>query len=148
MQASARFSVLALILSVVLNAGTIRAGDLYSSDPSPTNAAVLPKAGEIKELTAYPLKVALKGGDDAAQLVITAGLNSGRSQDLSGDAQYSSADEKIAKVSKSGRVIPIGNGVTTITAKFLDKSVSVPVSAANIGDNLPIVPVPSGVQRA
>ncbi len=85
-----------------------------------------------------PRKSRSQGADDASQLIITAGLTSGRLQDLSGNVQYSVANEKVVNVTKDGRVIPVGNGSTTISAKFLDKSVTVSVSAAHIGENLPI----------
>ena len=136
---SARIPTYALVLASLFPAsGSLYAGDLYSSDSGAASAVVLPKPGEIKELVAYPAKIALKGADDASQLIVTAELSSGRSQDLSGDAQYSVADEKVAHITKSGRIIPVGNGSTTVTAKFLDKSVTVQVTAAHIGENLPI----------
>jgi hypothetical protein len=115
------------------------AGDIYSpSDVGPTNPAVLPKAGEIAKFEAYPPAIQLAGSDDASQLIISATLSTGRVQDLSGDAQYSIADPKVASVTKSGRVIPLGNGQTEITAKFLDKTVKVSVTSKSMGENLPI----------
>lgn len=136
---SARIPTYALVLASLFSASSsLIAGDLYSSDSGAASAVVLPKPGEIKELTAYPAKVVLNGADDASQLIITAALTSDRLQDLSGDAQYSVADEKVARVTKSGRIVPVGNGSTTVTARFLDKSVAIPVAAAHIGENLPI----------
>ncbi|MFL5341822.1 MAG: DUF1553 domain-containing protein [Gemmataceae bacterium] len=137
---SAPFSrLLALPLAALLSATTgLYAGDLYASADAAPAAVVLPKAGELKELVISPAKIELKDGDDARQLVVTAALNSGRLQDLSGNVQYSIADSKIAKVTPAGRVVPLANGSTTVTAKFLDKTVTVPVSATNVGVNLPI----------
>jgi uncharacterized protein DUF1549/uncharacterized protein DUF1553 len=136
---SALRHALALTLAAFLSAsGFVVAGDLYSSDNMPTSSVVLPKSGEVKEISAYPAKISLESGDDADQLVISAALTSGRLQDLSGDVQYSVANENVAHVTKAGRVVPVGNGSTTITAKFLDKSVTVPVTAKHVGDNLPI----------
>jgi hypothetical protein len=134
----ARCPAFALTLAAFLSANVGFAGDLYNSPEAPTSAVVLPKPAEIKDLAANPAKVKLNSADDAAQLVISAALTSGRMQDLSGDVQYTSGDEKIAKVTKAGRVIPTGNGSTTITAKFADKSVSVAVTAEHVGENLPI----------
>jgi len=129
---------LALTVVALLSAFSF-AGDIYSpSDAGPTNPAVLPKPGEIAKLEAYPTAVNLIGSDDAAQLVVTATLTAGRLQDLSGDAQYTVADPKVAAVTKSGRIVPLGNGQTEITAKFLDKTVKVSVTAKSIGENLPI----------
>src|SRR5207249_4539595 len=129
--------LVALSLAALLSASHLYAGDLYSSSDAAASV-VLPKPGEIKDLTAYPAKIALKGGDDANQLVVTAALTSGRLQDLSGNVQYTVADEKIVKVTAAGRVVPQASGSTTITAKFLDKSVTVPVTAISIEENLPI----------
>src|SRR5262249_30957165 len=129
----------ALTLAVLLSGcGLSLAGDVYSSPESGPAAIVLPKAGEMTELTAYPAKVNLKGTDDAAQLVVTGLLSSGRKQDLSGNVVYAVGDEKIVKITPSGRVLPVGNGTTSITAKFLDKVVTVPITVAAIGENLPI----------
>jgi hypothetical protein len=138
MTSAFRFSVALMLAAFLSGSSLLVAGDLYSSDNTPTSAVVLPKPGEIKELIAYPAKVNLESADDAGQLVITAALTTGRLQDLSGDAQYSVADEKVARITKAGRVVPVGNGSTTVTAKFLDKSVSVPVTAKHVGEDLPI----------
>src|SRR5258708_38092151 len=99
----------ALSLAALLSAGPLFAGDLYSSADGPASV-VLPKPGEVKDLSVYPAKVALKGGDDANQLIVTAALNSGRLQDLSGTVQYTVADEKVVKVTPSGRVMPHASG--------------------------------------
>jgi hypothetical protein len=137
---SARFFQFpALTLAVLLSAGgSLVAGDLYSTTDPAAGGVVLPKAGEIKELTVYPAKVSLKSADDAAQLVITAALTTGRSQDLTGNVAYTVSDDKVVKVTPSGRIIPLGNGAATITAKFLDKAVTVPISTSAVGENLPI----------
>lgn len=136
---SARILTYALVLASLFSASnSVFAGDLYNSDSGAPSAVVLPKPGETRELIAYPAKVALKGSDDASQLIITAALTTGRVQDLSGDVGYSVADEKIARITKGGRIVPVGNGTTSVTAKFLDKAVTVPVAVSNVGDNLPI----------
>jgi len=133
-----RLLAAALFFSLAAS-GTVVAGDIYSSSEAiPTNPAVLPKPGEIKELTANPAAVSLIGADDSSQLIVTAALNAGRLQDLSGDAQYSVTDPKIVKVTASGRIIPLANGATEIVAKFLDKSVKVSVKASSVDENLPI----------
>ncbi len=98
----------------------------------------LPNPADIKELQAFPTKLSIKGGDDAPQLVISALLANGRLQDLTSDVTYKIADAKIADIQKSGRVMPLGNGETTITATFAGKSVSVPLKAELVGENLPI----------
>src|SRR5262249_6358987 len=103
-----------------------------------TEAAPLPKPAEIQTLTATPERILLEGSDAAQQLIITATLASDRLQDLSTDAQYVSADPKIATVSASGRVVPVASGKTEITARFGGKETRVSVEAKAIEENLPI----------
>src|SRR5262245_38733043 len=123
---SARFLTHALLLASLFSASSsVFAGDLYNSDSGAPSAVVLPKPGETKELTAYRATIALKGADDVSQLIVTAALTTGRSQDMTGDVAYSVADEKIARITRNGRIVPVGNGATSVTAKFLDKAVTV-----------------------
>src|SRR5438105_696873 len=77
-----------------------------------------PAPAEVQSLAAYPERVALRGGDDSQQLVLTANLPGGRVQDLTGDVQYEVGDRKIVRVTDSGRVIPLANGTTDIVARF------------------------------
>ncbi|HEY7308380.1 MAG TPA: DUF1549 domain-containing protein, partial [Gemmataceae bacterium] len=65
-------------------------------------------------------------------------LQSGQVQDLSGDVKYETANPKIVRVSSTGRVLPLANGTTEITAVYGDKSVKVPVVAESCDVNLPI----------
>lgn len=118
--------------------GRLLAGDLYDKNMAPAGEVVLPKPAEVQTLASSPAQVALKGGDDANQLVITATVGGGRLQDLSGDVKYEVADNKIARVTTTGRVIPLGNGNTEITATYGDKVVKVPVKCEAIDQNLPI----------
>ncbi|WP_020468512.1 DUF1549 and DUF1553 domain-containing protein [Zavarzinella formosa] len=106
--------------------------------PVTTDVVAMPKPADIQSITVYPEKLALKGMDDAAQLIVTATLKDGRLQDLSSDAIYSVADGKSAKVLSTGRVMPLANGTTEIVATFGDKTVKVPVSIAHTDENLPI----------
>lgn len=98
----------------------------------------LPQAADIKELQIHPSKIAITGSDDAPQLIITAALKNGKLLDLTGDATYAVANEKVASVTKNGRIMPAGNGSTSITASFAGKSVQVPLTADHVGENLPI----------
>lgn len=129
---SARLSFLALTLTAALAAAPC----LFAAEVD--SAVVLPKPGELKELTVTPAKIALTGADDAAQLVVTGNLTTGRLQDLTGNAAYAVADEKVVRVTAGGRVVPVGNGSTTVTVKFADKSATFAVSAAHVGEDLPI----------
>ncbi len=117
----------------------LRAGDLYGDKDGPKQEPmVLPKPADVQTFTVSPEKIALQNGDDAQQLVVTAGLAGGRLQDLTGDVQYTVADEKVAKISSAGRILPVGNGATTIRAAYGDKTLTIPVTAVNVGVNLPI----------
>ena len=97
----------------------------------------LPKATDVRELIAYPSKLDIKG-DEAPQLVISAVIANGQQRDLTGDVTYSIADPTKVVVAKSGRVMPLANGSTTISAQFAGKSTEIPVTLSNIGANLPV----------
>ncbi|HEV3446212.1 MAG TPA: DUF1549 domain-containing protein [Gemmataceae bacterium] len=132
-----RFVLIALA-ALIVTAGRLVAGDLYNKAPVGMEAVVLPKPAEIQAIAAYPGKIALKGSDDAQQLIVTARLNSGRLQDLSTDAQYEVADDRIVRVMSSGRILPLTDGHTEIVARYGDKTVRVPVSVQAVDVNLPI----------
>jgi hypothetical protein len=135
---TAQRTALALLAALVLFGGRLTAGDLYDKDPVKSDDVVLPKPAEVASLAANTTKITLKGMDDARQLVITASLAGNRLQDLSGDVKYEIADPKVARVSTSGRVMPLANGSTEITATYGDKTVKVAVSAESCDVNLPI----------
>jgi len=116
-------------------------GAAYADEPKlpplPDSVA-LPKPADIQSVAVYPTKVALKGMDDAAQLIVTATLKDGRLQDLSGDAVYTVADAKSAKVLPTGRVLPLANGSTEVVVTFGGQTVKVPLTVAHTDENLPI----------
>jgi hypothetical protein len=114
------------------------AQDLYGKQPVKTQQAALPTPAEVKTLTAHPAAVTLKGHDQSAQLIITAGLDGGRLQDLTGDVRYEIADPNVARVTSAGRVIPLANGTTTVTAHYGDKTVPVTLKTEAMDVELPI----------
>jgi hypothetical protein len=93
---------------------------------------------EVRVLTAQPARVSLRGFDDSRQLVLTATLAGGLEQDLTDDAQYEVADRKVARVTSKGRVVPLADGDTEITARYADKAVRIPVHAEAVHESLPI----------
>jgi hypothetical protein len=97
----------------------------------------LPNPADVKELSVHPTALALKGADDAPQLIVTGVLNSGRLIDLTGDAEYTVAGGNV-EVQKSGRVTPKANGAGQIAIRALGKSAMVPVTTTLVGENLPI----------
>jgi hypothetical protein len=100
--------------------------------------AVLPKPAEVQSLDVKPAKVALKGLDDANQLVITAKLAGDKLVDLTHDVKYEVADEKVTRVSSTGRVMPLTNGSTTVTVRYGDKSAKIEVKNESCEVDLPI----------
>src|SRR5207249_1480934 len=91
------------------------ADDLYGKAKAPKSEVALPPPTAVKTLAAEPTAVALTG-DETRQLIITGNLAAGRAQDLTGDVQYEVANPKVVRVTSSGRVVPVGNGETTVTA--------------------------------
>jgi hypothetical protein len=96
-----------------------------------------PTPAEVQALTVQPARVSLRGFDDTRQLVLTATLPAGREQDLTGDARYDVADRTVARVTSTGRIIPLADGDTEITARYGDKMVHVPVHAEAVRESLP-----------
>lgn len=133
-----RFPVLVALALLAAAGGHLIGADLYNKESAKLEPTVLPKPGEVEALAIHPQKIALKGSDDAQQLILTATLQGGRVQDLSGDVAYAAGDPKVVRVTTSGRVIPLGNGSTEITVSYGDKTVKVPVSAESIDVDLPI----------
>jgi hypothetical protein len=103
-----------------------------------SDAIQLPTLAEIKELQVSPAEFQLVGEDDARQLVLTAVLQKGGYQDLTGDVEFDVADSKIVRVTSGGRVMPLANGATTVTARFGDKSVKISVKVSSMEQTIPI----------
>jgi hypothetical protein len=100
-------------------------------------AVALLVPAEDRSLTVQPSQVSLRGFDDARQLVVTAAL-AGREQDVTGDARYEVADRAVARVTSTGRVIPLADGDTAVVVRHGDRSVRVPVHAEAVHASLPI----------
>jgi hypothetical protein len=130
--------VLTATAALTLSGRQVSAGDLYNKDVLKGDAVALPRPAEVKTLAVYPAKIALKGSDDAQQLIITATLAGDRLQDLSGDVKYEVGNAKVARVSTTGRVIPLGNGTTEITASYGARTLTIPVQAEAVDASLPI----------
>jgi hypothetical protein len=134
-----RWPLLLALVVLAYSSGGLLAGDLYSGkEPAKLDNLVLPKPAEIKTMNVHPARIDLKGIDDAQQLILTAELLNGRMQDLSNEVKYEAADTKIVRVTSTGRVVPLANGSTEITASFGDKVVKVPVASTLCDVNLPI----------
>jgi hypothetical protein len=133
----ARWLVLPAIL--LLAAGSVRAGDIYSEkEPAKLDPLVLPKPADVQKFEVHPATINLKGADDAQQLILTATLAGDKLQDLTADVKYEVADGKIVRVTSSGRVIPLANGATEVTVTYGDKTAKVTVTAEKCDVNQPI----------
>jgi hypothetical protein len=130
------------IAAAILAVAAVRplsAADLNPEKAPATLPAVsLPKPADVASLAARPDKVTLKGLDDAQQILLTATVAGGKLVDLTHDAVYSVDNEKVARVTSSGRVVPLTNGTATVTATYGDKTVKIAVANQNCDVNLPI----------
>jgi hypothetical protein len=133
-----RATALATLACLCLCGARLAAADLYGKEPVKSDDVVLPKPAEVVSLASHPTKITLKGLDDAQQIVVTGTLSGNRQQDLTCDVRYEVADPKVARVSTSGRVIPLANGSTEITATYGDRSLRLAVAATNCDVSLPI----------
>lgn len=105
---------------------------------SPPIASPLPQAAEIARLDVFPAKVALKGMDDAAQMVVTAVLKNGQEVDVTGDSKFSSSLGEGLKFTPGGRAVPATNGKGTVTVSFAGSQAAVPVEVTDCDRVLPI----------
>jgi hypothetical protein len=113
-------------------------GAAQDKNKNQSDGIVLPSPAQVQKLAVEPASVALRGEDESRQLILTGTLSDGRLQDLSGDVQYEVADAKVAKVNAAGRVLPVGNGNTTITARYGNHTVKIAVTVTAMDVNLPI----------
>lgn len=118
-------------------------GNLVADTTAPTKKPIaeianLPSPAEVQKLAVHPTEINLRGADESRQLILTGQLSENRLQDLTGEVKYDIADAKVAGVTASGRVMPLANGTTTLTARYGDKSISLPVKVEAMDQNLPI----------
>jgi hypothetical protein len=92
----------------------------------------------VTAIAVHPATVELKNGDDAAQLVVTGTLADGSLLDLTHEAKYTVKDAKLASVTATGRAVPLANGSSEIVVAHAGKTATVPVTAKNVGVNLPL----------
>jgi hypothetical protein len=97
----------------------------------------LPTAAEVRSLSVHPTVFRLRGGDSSQQLIVAAALKD-RTQDLTENVEYQVADPKVVKVTTTGRVLPLANGTTKITAVYGDKRVETTVTTESCDVDLPI----------
>jgi hypothetical protein len=102
-------------------------------------ASVASAADAITKLTAYPAALTIRGAEDAPQLVLTGNTAAGRFLDLTDTAKYAVGDAKIVKVDPAtGRVFPLANGSTSITATANGQTAQVAVTVSGMETAQPI----------
>ncbi len=135
-----RRTSLALVAALVFSAAS---GFVSAQEPNGKKAAnpdqiALPTPAEVQTLSVFPATVTLKGQDDSAQLVVTGSIAGGKTQDLTGDVKYELANEKIARITTAGRIIPLVNGATDITIRYGDKTAKLTLKTESCDVDLPI----------
>ncbi len=101
-------------------------------------ATVAPAAEpQVSALTAFPTALAIRGADDAPQLLVT-GAAGDRQLDLTGSATYAVSNPAIARVDSNGRVYPLANGSAEVTATAAGQSVRVPLTVTGMEAPRPI----------
>ena len=82
----------------------------------------------IASLHVYPDERVLVGINSTQQLVATASFEDGTREDATLKVQYSTGNDRVAEVSKRGRLIATGPGETTVMVRMLGKAVAVRVA--------------------
>jgi hypothetical protein len=129
---------LATAVAVALASAWLSAGEPARPTPTDKPAATLPAPADLIHLSVHPGQIALKGADDAAQIIVTGQLAGDKLIDLTGSVVYASGDGNLVAVSVAGRVTPRADGKTEITVQYGDRSVKVPVTISHTRENLPI----------
>ena len=94
----------------------------YIKKPATTDQVALPPAAEVQALAVTPgRRSRSRGSTIPPSSSSPASSKNGKPQDLTGDVKYKVADPAIARVTTAGRVMPLANGTTEITATYGDK---------------------------
>ncbi|WP_144995698.1 DUF1549 and DUF1553 domain-containing protein [Polystyrenella longa] len=98
------------------------------ADSEPTGEVVIEQPSRIE---LEPGEINLVGARAVQQLVTTGFYSGEETRDLTGEVEYVSVHPAIAKVDGS-RLIPVGNGETTVTAKVAGQESAVKVTVTNV----------------
>jgi len=77
------------------------------------------------DITPNPLTIPLGGSE---QLTVTANMSDGTTVDVTNLAEYQGSDESIIQVASNGKVTGVGEGTTTITASYEDKTATAEIT--------------------
>lgn len=106
--------------------------------PLPRAGAVEPPAGPAQALNVYPAQVLLTGPRDEYRLGVVGQYAREQQWELTRQAQFTSADPKIATVDAHGVVRPVSDGATTITITAAGKTASVPATVKGAANDAPV----------
>jgi hypothetical protein len=125
------------LFSVVacLAACTVAPGAEPNAEP-PLPTPTKPQAA-LKTLTVFPSEVRLTGPRDQQRLVVLGEYADGRQWDLSREATFTSAADKVARVD-AGVVRPVGDGQTAIEIQAGGQKASVPVRVESATAEVPV----------
>ena len=82
----------------------------------------------LSDLAVFPPSVALHGSEAAAHVIVHE--RAGETIGVPVDAQLSVADETVARL-RGGKVVPVGDGETTLTVTHGEQTASIPVTVTN-----------------
>src|SRR6185369_3264177 len=102
-----------------------------------------PRELQVTGILVEPADSLLGGTNQTKQLRVSASLSDGSRQDVTALALYTSNDDAIAEVSKSGELTTVGRGLTSIMVRYSGQvaaaRVAVPLSDAPVaGNDFPI----------
>src|SRR6185369_4585758 len=96
-----------------------------------------PRELQVKEIAVAPAEILLATTNQTMQLRVTAFLSDGSQADSTALALYTSNDDAIAEVSKTGEVTTRGRGLTSIMIRYCGQvaaaRVAVPFSEVEVG---------------
>ena len=95
-------------------------------------------SGEETAFDVRPAEVRLVGPGASAQVVATGPSANGRRLDLSRSARYEVLDPRIAEVSESGLIRPVGEGTTEIVVKADGRESRLRVEVADLATGRPV----------
>ncbi len=114
------------LLKRILLAMTAALGTCFSGNDA-VQAGADSGSSTVAEIDLGQKTASLHGSKATLQLVATGKLSSEQLEDLTRKAVWSSLDPQIAMVDARGKVVPKGNGETTIVAAYQDKKASTTV---------------------
>src|SRR5688572_10287569 len=87
----------------------------------------------------------LRGADARQQLLVTASFSTGALRDYTREVSYQTSPAGVIQVSKTGRVTPLAEGTTTITAKCAEGPTATLAVTVEQFKNVPIVNFPNQI---